>query len=248
MTRASRVSGARPAPSTSTMRPRAMVMLAPGTGRGPTQSITVAFVSTVRIAPILPERAGQVKPAIALKTSVTERKGVASKPVLPTTSERSPRDRAHAPGIRRGDAPPISTGRQAGARTPTRRVLPHHGVSSQSGDPPVAGRPQPAGSGPGPPRPLRRPGAGADPRAGVARQRSALRQAAPPDSPRAADGPGDAPRRRHDAGGAGRAHRRQRGHSGPAAAPAAPAPPASASAPRPGPRVPARPGAAAHVE
>jgi hypothetical protein len=44
------------------MRPRSIVTLAPGTARGPTQSITVAFASTVRIAPILPEPRGQVKP------------------------------------------------------------------------------------------------------------------------------------------------------------------------------------------
>jgi hypothetical protein len=42
-----------------------MVTLAPGTGRGLTQSMTVAFASTVRIAPILPESRGQVKPVEA---------------------------------------------------------------------------------------------------------------------------------------------------------------------------------------
>ena len=81
----------------------------------------------------------------------------------------------------------------------------------------------------------------------MAGQRLALRQAAPPHSPRAPDGPGDAPRRRHCAGGAGGAHRRQRGHPGPAAAPAAPAPRAPAPAPRPGPPPAARPGPPAHL-
>src|SRR5258705_11857268 len=40
------------------MRPRSMVTLAPARGRGLTQSMTVAFASTVRIAPD-PARAGE---------------------------------------------------------------------------------------------------------------------------------------------------------------------------------------------
>jgi hypothetical protein len=42
-----------------------MVTLAPGRGRGLTQSITVAFVSTLRIWAILPEGPGEVKPGSA---------------------------------------------------------------------------------------------------------------------------------------------------------------------------------------
>src|SRR5215475_3533734 len=47
MTVAFRVSGDRPPPSTSAMRPFSMVMLAPGIGVGSTQSMRVALVRTV---------------------------------------------------------------------------------------------------------------------------------------------------------------------------------------------------------
>src|SRR5262245_23731272 len=48
MTAAFRVSGDRPPPRTSAMRPFSMVMLAPGIGVGSTQSMRVALVRTVR--------------------------------------------------------------------------------------------------------------------------------------------------------------------------------------------------------
>src|SRR4029450_2329791 len=49
MTSAPRVSGDRLPASTSTMRPRSMVTLPPATGRGSTQSISVALVKTRRV-------------------------------------------------------------------------------------------------------------------------------------------------------------------------------------------------------
>src|SRR5581483_1686147 len=52
--------------------------------------------------------ASHVNRPITLRTSVTETEGVASKPVLPNHApERGPCDRASAPGIRGGDAPPL---------------------------------------------------------------------------------------------------------------------------------------------
>ena len=90
--------------------------------------------------------ASDVKTAIALKTSVTETEGVASKPVLPTHApERGARDRISAPGICRGDAHPLSALRQTGARSPARRVLPYDGLPSQGGHPAAAAATWPAG-------------------------------------------------------------------------------------------------------
>src|SRR5207247_9673535 len=121
------------------------------------------------LAPILPEGAGRVKPAITLKRSVTETQGVASKPVLPTPPERGPRDGARTPRVCRGDAPAVSGRDEATARRNPGRVLPRDAGSSQGGDPPLGG----PGAGPRAPagassalwtRPL------AAPRAAVARQ------------------------------------------------------------------------------
>lgn len=81
----------------------------------------------VAAAAILRRRSVRVKAAIALGTSVTETKGVASEPVLPNHApEGGPCDRTSTPGIRGGDARPLSAGGYARARTIARRVLPHH--------------------------------------------------------------------------------------------------------------------------
>src|SRR6201984_2788747 len=80
-----------------------------------------------------------VKPSITLKRSVTEAKGVASQPVLPTLPEGRPRDGARTPRVCRGDAPAVSGRDEAAARSNPGRVLPGHTESSQGGDPPPGG-------------------------------------------------------------------------------------------------------------
>jgi len=90
------------------------------------------------IAPILPDRQGRVKQPIALRTSVTETKGVASQPVLPSHASEGgpPRDRASAPRVRRGDARPIS------ARPPEGHSSTDHGPPPPAQPP--ARNPRPA--------------------------------------------------------------------------------------------------------
>src|SRR5262249_37624457 len=108
-----------------------------------------------------------VKNAITLKTSATGETGDASKPVLPEPApERRRRDGPNAPGVCRGDASSVLEGRSTGAQPLARRVLPHHGRSSQGRHPPAhhaPGRERPPA---GPPRgtpapcpPPRRPSA-----------------------------------------------------------------------------------------
>src|SRR5262244_1161004 len=171
---------------------------------------------------IVPESAEAVNTPITLKRSVTETKGVASKPVLPPPPERRPRDGTRAPRVCRGDASAVSTGEPGGTRRPVGRVLSGHGRSSQGRDPALGRGPAGARASRGAAPPVW-PRAPARARAGLARQRLSLGQTAAPHPARVAAGAAHASRR---AGVAPRAERLARGqsrHPGPLAA--APAPP-----------------------